>query len=83
MTSHSAPMPNEIFERLGEGDIAYVRPIRSDDIADLFPGAPELAPGLKLWALLNADGTPIMLTDSRSAAIAKAQENDIQTLSVH
>ena len=36
MTSHSAPMPNEIFERLGEGDIAYVRPIRSDDIADLF-----------------------------------------------
>jgi len=83
MTNQSAPMPNDIFEHLGEGDIAYVRQIRSDDIAELFPGAPELAPGLKLWALLNADGTPIMLTDSRSAAVAKAKENDIQTLSVH
>mgnify|MGYP001828126469 CR=1 FL=1 len=83
MTNFSAPMPNEIFEQLGEGDIAYVRPLRSDEIAELCPGAAELTPGVELWALLNADGTPIMLTDSRSAAVAKAEENDIQTLSVH
>jgi hypothetical protein len=81
--THSTPMPKELFEQLGGGDIAYVKPINSDDIAELFPGAPELAPGQKLWALLNADGTPILVADSRASAVAKASENDIQTLSVH
>ena len=76
-------MPRDIFEQLGGGHIAYVRPIRSDDIQRLFPDAPDLAPGQKLWALLNADGTPILVTDTRSAAVAKARENDIETLSVH
>ncbi len=76
-------MPPDIFEQLGGGHIAYIKPVRSDDVQELFPGAPELAPGQKLWALLNADGTPILLTDTRSAAIAKAMENDMQTLSVH
>jgi len=76
-------MPPDVFEQLGGGHIAYVRPIRSDDVQSLFPDAPDLAPGQKLWALLNADGTPILLTDSRSAAVAKARENDIETLSVH
>ncbi|HMB48146.1 MAG TPA: DUF1150 domain-containing protein [Afifellaceae bacterium] len=83
MANFTAPMPNEVFERLGEGDIAYVRPVRSDDVAELFPGAPALEPGQELWALLNADGTPILLSESRSVAVAKALENDIQTLSVH
>jgi hypothetical protein len=38
---------------------------------------------LKLFALLGADGTPIMLTDSRDAAIANAWENQLQTVSLH
>ncbi|RXH24598.1 hypothetical protein XH99_28210 [Bradyrhizobium nanningense] len=29
------------------------------------------------------DGTPIMLTDSREAAIANAWSNELQTVSVH
>jgi hypothetical protein len=49
----------------------------------LFPGAPSLQPGMRLWALLNADGTPIVLTDSRAAAVANAEEHDLQTVSVH
>ena len=70
-TEREAPIPNELFAQLGGGDIAYVRPIQSDKIAELFPGAPALQPGVKLWALLNADGAPILVADSRSAAIAK------------
>ena len=35
---------------LGEGHIAYVRPIRSDEVKRLFPQAPELSPGLDLFA---------------------------------
>ena len=76
-------MPKADFERLGGGQIAYVRPIQSEDVQALFPDAPKLTPGQLLWALLNADGTPILLSDSKSAAIAKAWENDMQTFSVH
>lgn len=68
---------------LGEGHVAYVKPIRSDDIRELFPQAPELAPGLELFALLSASGTPIMLTDSRDAAVANAWAHDLQTVSLH
>ena len=46
---------------LGEGHIAYVRPIRSDEVRRFFPQAPELTPGLDLFALLSASGAPIML----------------------
>jgi hypothetical protein len=68
---------------LGEGHIAYVKQIRSEDVPGLFPQAPKIAPGLKLFALHAADGTPIMLTDSREAAIANAWSNELQAVSVH
>ena len=76
-------MPQDQFAALGGGEIAYLRPVRSEDVHALFPQAPELAPGVDLWALLSAAGQPIMLTDSRAAAIAGAQENDLETVSVH
>ncbi|MFZ4530750.1 MAG: DUF1150 family protein [Alsobacter sp.] len=68
---------------LGDGQIAYVRPIRSDDLKRLFPQAPEIQPGLDLFALLGADGSPLMITDSRAAAIANAWEHDLMPVSVH
>jgi hypothetical protein len=76
-------MPQDQFAALGGGEIAYLRPVRSEDVHALFPQAPELAPGIDLWALLSAAGQPIMLTDSRAAAIAGARENDLETVSVH
>lgn len=76
-------MPEEAFVQLGGGEIAYIRPVMSEDVESLFPGAPTLQPGMRLWALLNADGTPIVLTDSRAAALANAHEHDLETVSVH
>ena len=73
----------EALATLGEGHIAYVKQIRSEDVPGLFPQAPDLAPGMKLYALHAADGTPIMLTDSREAAIANAWSNELQAVSVH
>lgn len=73
----------ETLATLGEGHIAYVKQIRSEDVPGLFPEAPKIAPGLKLFALHSADGTPIMLTDSREAAIANAWSNELQAVSVH
>ena len=73
----------EALAHLGEGHIAYVKQIRSEDVPGLFPQAPTIAPGLKLFALHAADGTPIMLTDSREAAVANAWSNELQAVSVH
>ena len=68
---------------LGEGRVAYVRPLQSDDVRRLFPQVPQIQPGLQVYALLSASGAPIMLTDSRDAAVANAWANDLETLSLH
>lgn len=73
----------QALAHLGEGHVAYVRSIRSDELNRLFPQAPTLQPGLDLFALLGADGTPIMVTDDRNAAIANAWEHDLTPVSVH
>ena len=73
----------EALASLGDGKIAYVKSIRSEDVHSLFPEAPEIAPGLELFALHAADGTPIMLTDSREAAIANAMSQQLEMVSVH
>ena len=73
----------EALATMGGGRIAYVKQIRSEDVPQLFPQAPELAPGLKLFALHGADGTPMMLTDSREAAIANAWSQELEAVSVH
>ncbi|MBV8568212.1 MAG: DUF1150 domain-containing protein [Methylobacteriaceae bacterium] len=77
------PMSADEFAHLGGGSIAYVRAIRSEEVGELFPGAPTIQPGLQLFALLAADGTPILLTDSKDAALANAAQHELQTLSLH
>ncbi len=68
---------------LGEGQVAYVKALRSDDVRRLFPQAPQIQPGLQRFALPSASGAPIMLTDSRDAAVANAWANDLETVSLH
>jgi hypothetical protein len=82
-TDNKVEISREALAHLGDGRIAYVKTIRSEDVPSLFPQAPEIAPGLKLFALHAADGTPIMLTDSREAAIANAWSQELETVSVH
>ena len=67
----------------GEGQVAYVKALRSDEVHRLFPQVSQIQPGLQLFALLSASGAPIMLTDSRDAAVANAWANDLQTVSLH
>jgi len=73
----------EALAAMGEGHIAYVKQIRSEDVPHLFPEAPRVEPGLKLFTLHSADGTPIMLTDSREAALANAWSQELEAVSVH
>jgi hypothetical protein len=81
--TENVAVTTEALAHLGEGLIAYVKPVRSEDVPGLFPQAPDIAPGLQLFALHAADGTPIMLTDSREAAIANAWSQELQAVSVH
>jgi hypothetical protein len=80
---HSVSISAETLAHLGDGEIAYIKTIRSEDVQAMFPQAPEIPPGLKLFALHAADGTPIMITDSHEAAVANAWSNELQTVSVH
>jgi len=73
----------EALAQLGGGHLAYVKSINSEDVNKLFPQAPKIAPGLKLFALHAADGTPIMLTDTREAALANAWSQELEPVSVH
>ncbi len=78
-----AALTAQELAHLGEGAVAYVKTIMSEDAQRLFPQAPAIRPGLRLFALLGADGTPIMLTNSKDTAIANAWEHQLETVSVH
>ena len=71
------------FSELGEGAIAYLRKIKSEDVHVYFPQIPEINAGLTLFVLLSAKGAPLILTDSRSVAMENASTNDLKMVSVH
>jgi hypothetical protein len=81
--NNSVTLTPDELAHLGQGAIAYVKSIKSDEVSRIFPQAPEIQPGLDLFMLLGADGQPIMLTDSLAAAVANAWENKLQTVSLH
>jgi hypothetical protein len=68
---------------LGAGKIGYIRKMPAADVSRCFPEAPEIDPGLDLWALFGADGTPILLTDNRSSTFFKAAEDELKTVTLH
>jgi len=78
-----AMMSEEILADLGTGTVAYIRELGSADVAELFPDAPQVAENARFWALVNADGTPIVVADSREAVLANAFEHELETVSVH
>ena len=85
-TETNTPNPiitQDALAHLGDGRLAYVKAIRSEDVAGMFPQAPRIAPGVTLFALHAADGTPIMLTDTRESAVASAWSNELEAVSVH
>ena len=71
------------FSRLGDGAIAYVKTVKLEDAQRLFPEATDIPRDKKLFALLAADGSPIMLADSKGAAIANAWRWELKMVTVH
>jgi hypothetical protein len=83
MKDRRSPMSPEAFAILGGSQLAYVKQVRSEDVPLLYPQAPRFIPGLSLFALHAADGTPIAISDSRAAAVADAASHHLETMSVH
>jgi len=73
---------DEQFAHLGGGTLCYVKPMLSDDVRRIFPAAPAINPGLRIFALFGADGRPLILSDSRDMAIANARENNLELMSL-
>lgn len=77
------PLTAEQFSHLGEGAIAYVRALKADEAQNMFPQVQGIEPGMELFALIGANGQPIVLADSFGAAVANAWENKLATVSLH
>jgi hypothetical protein len=70
------------FASLGEGEVAYIREMSSQEARDLFPEV-KIPEGIEIFAVHGADGRPIALTDTRFAAIGSAKEQNLDIVSVH
>ena len=66
-----------------ETRMAYIRAVRSEDVAFLYPTAPLLEPGQQVFVLHAFDGTPIVIAGSRESALADAASFQLETVSVH
>ena len=83
MNAQYKPITDNELAHLGEGTIAYVRRITSDDLVSRFPGLPHIQPGLDLWAVFGASGQPMMVADEQAAAISAAVNRDLRPVSIN
>jgi hypothetical protein len=75
MTNNNITFPEPMISRealalLGGGKIAYVKTIRSEDVRQQFPQAPQLAPGTLLYALHAADGMEVLGADLKNGLLS-------------
>ena len=75
-------MPED-FASFGAGNVAYLREMNTSELAEVYPNIPQIETEMKLWALISADGTPIVFTDCHLIAQDKAKEAKLETLSLH
>ncbi len=69
--------------KLGDGEVAYIRMMTSDEAQRMFPTITGLPDGSNIFALHSADGTPLALTDSRQAAMGHALGDRLVVASIH
>jgi len=67
----------------GEEAFAYIRELSPEDFEVLYPGMLDGEVPYTLYALLGADGEPLMISDDRSIAEANADEYDLEMVSLH
>lgn len=76
-------MSDAELAHLGDGEVAYIKVLTSEQAKQMFPAVEGLPTGVSLFALHGADGTPIALTDSIQAAVGHAMEDELAIASIH
>lgn len=71
------------LERLGGGEVAYIKTLTSEEANEIYPLDDTLPEGINIYALHAADGTPIALTDLMQAALGQAMDDQLEVASVH
>ena len=77
------PLGGLDLAKLGDGEVAYIRMMSSDEAQRMFPAVTGLPDGSNIFALHSADGTPLALTDSRNAAMGHAMGDSLVVASIH
>lgn len=82
------PSPHHILSgldlaKMGDGEVAYIRMMTSDEAQKMFPTITGLPDGTNIFALHSADGTPLALTDSKQAALGHALGDQLVVASIH
>lgn len=73
----------EQLASLGGGVLGYVREIDAKDAKAMLGEGMMIPPKAKLFALYNADGSPVSISGSREAALGSAFEHELTPASVH
>jgi hypothetical protein len=76
-------LTQEQLAKLGGGILGYVREIGVKDAKALLGSGVPVPPMSRLFALYNADGTPVSISGTREAAIGSAFEHELTPASVH
>jgi hypothetical protein len=76
-------MSAEDFAAFGGKEVAYVRPVRCEEAASLYPKMPYHAPWFTLFTLHAADGSLIGILDSLEEAVEDAASRQLQAVALH
>jgi len=79
---HTTVSPEQL-QAIGNGFLAYVKPIAVEDASKMVGGPVEAGPEGKLFALYNANGVPISISRSYEAAVGNAMEHELLPASLH
>jgi hypothetical protein len=80
---HLIDISPEQLANVGNGFLAYVKPIAPADAAKLVGEPIALPEGEELFALYGANGQPISIAHSREAAMGSALEHELIPASLH
>ena len=80
--SHITVSPEQL-QAIGNGFLAYVKPIGPADAARMLGQPIQAGPEGKLFALFNANGAPISISQTFDLAVGSAMENELIAARVH
>lgn len=75
----------EELRAFGTGETGYIKPMTREEVSKTFPDIQGLPTDARVnfFALFNADGTPLALTDSYDAAIGHSLSAEIVVETIH